>query len=104
MKQDKTSRCPGCGHHCPLSAPKCKFGRQYQQKIEVKASKNDAGAKSCKWEAYVVKDGLAWNLLMQAKSMKKSLKAKKSTEQQIFQALSDPEQEIMLSLLRKLQP
>lgn len=58
--------------------------------------------KACKWEAYVMNDGLAWHLLMQAKKMKKALRDQQATEHQLFMPLSDQEQQMLLAMLKRL--
>ena len=103
MKEEKIDRCPGCGHHCPLTAPRCKFGRQYQEKIGMLAHEKGEKGKTCKWEAYVGQNGLGWNLLMQAKRIKNGLRSQKISEEKIFQNLSPQEQQTLLQLLKRLQ-
>lgn len=100
MKKEEPARCPGCGKHCPLSAPRCKYGRACAARLEAKTEKN-----SCKhkWEGHVAQDGVLWHLLHISRKMKKNLCHKRTTEAQLLSALSCVEQEYLLHVLKKLQ-
>ena len=115
MKQDSCGHCPGCGKHCSLNQPRCKYGREYAAKIEKKrqdAMKQPAGAKagSCdmkkhqyKWEKYVEKDSLAWKFLSVSCLAKKALRREQITQEQLFHQFSPLEMLQFSALLDKLQ-
>ena len=94
-------KCPGCGRHCPLSAPKCKFGRHYlEKKQEEMLSSTDQGKKK-KWELHVTSGGTLWQLLSTSCAVKKMLCKKKCTEQQLLAAFTVEEVTILSELLKK---
>ena len=95
MKQTKQTVCPGCSRHCPMGAEHCKYGRRYFAKLAETEQQ-----KTYKWEKYVEKNGLVWQLLMTARRIKKTLRSQKLTEEQLLAAL-DQEQRQQFSELKK---
>ena len=96
----KENVCPGCGRHCPLNQPRCKYGRAYQQKMEKK--KADHSEKHYKWEKYTEKCGLAWKFFLAGRNMKKSLRNGMMTEDKIWEKLSREEMETLEKILIKI--
>ena len=102
MKKEKIPTCPGCGRHCPLSHPRCKYGRDYLEKLQKKEAETPEKKKRFKWEGLVEKDGLLWQLLLTGCSIKKALRKKRTTEAALLQQLSDQEQMQLSEILKKL--
>ena len=87
MKSNKQAVCPGCSRHCPMGAEHCKYGRRYfARQAEAEPQQ------TYKWEKYVQKQGLVWQLLMTARKVKKALRSRKMTEEQLLAALGDGQQ------------
>ena len=106
MAQTKTKYCPGCGRHCPLEHPKCKYGRNYAEKLLRKVEKAEESKceTACfKWEKYVQKDSPVWSLLYVSKSIKKNLCKKKTTEEELLAALTEEEKRALTAALKKLE-
>lgn len=97
MKKNGVEVCPGCGRHCPMGATRCKYGAAYFAK-----QKKAAEPSQYKWEKYIEKHGLAWQLLHTVRIAKKSLCHAKRTEEQLFSALTAEEKSTFSSLLQKL--
>ena len=109
-KHGKELRCPGCSKHCPLSAPKCKYGCRYAQKCAASAAANCAanGCKSTdkhsrKWKKRVEKGGLLHLLLKTGKRIKKGLHRDSVTEEKLLSMLAPSEKESLEAILRKLE-
>lgn len=109
MKHDKEPRCPGCSRHCPLSAPRCKYGCRYAQKCAASAASSCAanGCKSRdkhsrKWKKCIEKGGLLHLLLKSGKHIKKGLQKGSVTEEKLLSALTPSEKESLEAILRKL--
>jgi len=98
MKKDKLDRCPGCGKHCPLSAPRCKYGRAYAAKLEA----SQTGCKH-KWEAYVTRGEPLWQMLTISRKIKKNLCHSRVTEAEVMAALTPLERQQLAQMLYKLQ-
>ncbi|MBQ4075298.1 MAG: hypothetical protein IJD39_08865 [Clostridia bacterium] len=95
-------KCPGCGKHCPLSAPRCKFGRHYLEKMKEKPSADfEKNTKKKKWETYVKPGEAIWAFLSVSCQIKKALCKQKVTENQLLSEFSKDEIETMISLIKK---
>ena len=97
----KENVCPGCGKHCPLSCPRCKYGMRYaakQQKEEAECKKK----KQAKWERYVTPNSTAHLMLSTSRRVKKALCHQEVTENELFAAFTPFEKEIFTTLLQKL--
>ena len=106
MKDKNCARCPGCSKCCPLSAPRCKYGRACMAK-QLRAQKDKANAgdtkkKQHKWERHVQQGGPAWQLLQAAHCTKKALKKGRICESQLLAPLSDEDRLTLTALLSKL--
>ena len=103
MKKDKQNTCPGCSRHCPLSAPRCKYGRNYLAKIQKSEAKPlKVKEKKYKWEKYAPKNGLAWKLLFAARKAKRALRDERIPEERLFAVLSAEERQSLNAILEKL--
>ncbi|MBQ8508189.1 MAG: hypothetical protein IJ466_12275 [Clostridia bacterium] len=103
MKKDKQNTCPGCSRHCPLSAPRCKYGRTYlakKQKSEAKCAKKESI--KYKWEKYAARDGLAWKLFFTCRSAKRAMRDSGISEAQFFAVLTEEERRALAGILEKL--
>ena len=104
MKKDQIPVCPGCSKHCPLSAPRCKYGRNYAGKIQLNPDQAPDTRKKGKlrWKALLARDGVIRQLLTTGKQIKKALRHGCITEAQLLDLLSVPEQEALLTMLARL--
>lgn len=101
MKKDNV--CPGCHKHCPLNAPRCKYGLSYLAKQEKKkASCSSSKQKHYKWEQYVAQNGPAWKLLTISRNAKKALCRRDITESALFAAFTEEEKQLFAKMLDKL--
>ena len=109
MKNEKQLLCPGCGRHCPASAPRCKYGRNYF------AKKSACSASSCphsecafhpgrtyKWEKHAPRETLLGQFLLVGCKTKKALKNKNITQQQLLESLPQEETQRLSETLAKL--
>lgn len=97
--QNKSGKCPGCGRHCPLDAPRCKYGIRYANKIKGEKVKEE---RRFKWEKYVASGGVVWKMLHVSRNAKKSLVRGVVTEEQLLAALTDSERRMLEEILEKL--
>ena len=97
MKKTKENTCPGCSHHCPLNAVRCKYGRTYVARLAEQEPQHKH-----KWEAHVASGGLTWKLLTTSRRIKKALCRSQLTETALLGAVSEQEKELLLALLDKL--
>lgn len=127
MKNNAIPTCPGCGKHCPLDHPRCKYGRAFFEKWQRKEQAADVKEKekkkssldsrkrnqsfhqapqdcSHKWEQYVEQGGLAWQFFLACCHAKKALRKKRITEEKLFSALSDDEKAYLSQLIEKMDP
>ena len=84
-------KCKGCGHHCPLSDPRCKKGKHSKSSKRRKNAKHehDITGKSSKHDG--------------SSRKKAAKKLKKSAELgMMLSRLSDDEQRLLKHLLRKM--
>ena len=104
VKKIKGCVCPGCSRHCPMSAPKCKYGRNYSAKCQPcpKTSEQTSEAKPGKWKKSIEKGGLTHQLLRTAKTIKKGLKHGQLSEEALLRRLTPPEAENLEAILKKL--
>ena len=102
MKNNGMPTCPGCGRHCSLAHPRCKYGRDYWEKIQRKEQEAPKEKSRFKWEGLVEKEGLIWQLFLVSRSMKKALRKKKVVEEDLLLRLNDQEQQQLSDLLKKL--
>lgn len=102
MKKDKAPVCPGCSRHCPMGAPRCKYGVRYFAQLEEKTEKK-AAAPAHKWEKLVARDGLGWQVLSAGCAVKKTLRRGEATEEQIFAVLTPEEKTVLIEILKKLE-
>lgn len=100
MKHRHEPVCPGCGKHCPMSHPRCRYGRTYFARLNAPAPEH--ARPRHKWEAFVTRDEPIWLLLDTARSLRKALKKERVTEAQLLDRLSDDEQLRLTALLRRL--
>ena len=105
MKRENEKRCPGCGKHCPLSAPRCKYGRAYAAKHALEPGKNGAVKEECKhkWERYVTRNQPLWKMLTVSRRVKKGLCHSQITEQELMAVLTAEQQKQLAEILRRLQ-
>ena len=94
----KENICPGCGRHCDLNHPHCKYGRSYAEKLQKKREK----APSYKWEDYTEKGDLAWLLFLVSRNWKKALKKGETTEEKLLAAWTEQEKETLREMLGKM--
>jgi len=98
MAKDRCGRCPGCGKHCELTSPRCKYGRAYT--AQCCAGKD--GKKAPRWAAYAPEGGLAWRLLDLSRRLKRSLRKARCTEPQLLAALTPQELALLDAIFTKL--
>jgi len=84
--------CPGCSRHCPMNRLHCKYGEKYFAKRQEKP----------KWAALVSEKGLLWQLLSTSKNVKKALKRKETTEEELLACLSGEEKDLLMETLQKI--
>ena len=106
MKTKKPAVCPGCHKHCEEGHARCKYGCRYFAKLH--AQENTACAcpkKNCKhkWENDVTQGSSIWHLLSCSRRIKKALRSKSMTEEQLLSALNDSERQTLSGLLNKLE-
>lgn len=99
MKTEKIPRCPGCSKHCPLSAPRCKYGRTYAAKKMEKEIKPKC---KHKWEGYVTLQGEIWQMLTLSRAIKKGLCHSRVTETQLLSAITPEQRQALAEILQKL--
>ena len=105
MKNEKKSVCPGCHHHCPMGAPRCKYGRSFFARQEARTIAEPQAVKvqpKRKWEAYVSADGLAWRTITAGRSLKKALCHGCYAEKRLEELFSAEEREQLSALLARL--
>jgi hypothetical protein len=98
--------CDGCGHHCPLSKPRCKKGKKKREKVladwekkqEKKAKKKDADGKH---EDKSSSSGKKTDKKHRSKKADKHGYSSKNLEAAL-QSLSDKERETLFALLQKM--
>ena len=100
MKKDISGVCPGCSRHCSRDALKCKYGHEHFEKLQKKEQAKKEHR--YKWESYTEKDGLAWILFLVCRNIKKALRSKSMTEDEIFAPLSQEEKNELANLVHKL--
>ena len=105
MKNKKIERCPGCGKHCPLSAPRCKYGRNYAAKINGQKDEACPFKAECKHkgEKYVVYEQPLWQMLTISRRIKKGLCHARFTEAELMAALTPQQQMQFGDILCRLQ-
>ena len=96
-----TNVCPGCHKHCPLSAPRCKYGRNYAAKHSPETA--PAPTFKHKWQRFATPDGLVWKLITTGKKCKKALCQSRLTEEQLLASLSTEEQQTLADLLERVR-
>ncbi|MDD6255539.1 MAG: hypothetical protein PUA82_06020 [Eubacteriales bacterium] len=98
-------KCKGCGHHCPLSDPRCKKGKQARKSLlngedGGKYSKSSKRRKNAKHEHDITGKSSKHDGSSRKKAAKK---LKKSAELgMMLSRLSDDEQRLLKHLLRKM--
>ena len=97
----KCPTCPGCSKHCPMGAPRCKYGRAYFEKQAAKQT--EQSAKKCKWKTRVTPDSALWQLLSVSRRLKKALCHGEITEARLLSALDAQEQQALSVLLNRLE-
>ena len=97
----KENVCPGCGKHCPLSSPRCKYGMRYAAKLQ-KEEHACQKPKQHKWEKHVTPNGPAHLMLTVSRRAKKALCHQKVTEDALFASFTQFEKEIFAALLQKI--
>ena len=106
MKHKHEPVCPGCGKGCPLSQPRCKYGRacfmKKAQKEQKKKSRARQPGPQYKWEAFVTRGGPAWLMLLTLRNAKKALRRGRVTEEQLLRRLTDEDRLRLTALLQKL--
>ena len=103
MKQE--NRCPGCGKHCPLNAPRCKYGRTYAEKIQKKKkddAQRTAPAILKKWKKYLSADSVIYQLLISSKQIKQGLRQEELSEEKLLSRISPEEAKTLSVILSKL--
>lgn len=104
MAKGQKNVCPGCSRHCSLEQVRCKYGRNYVEKMK----QADAGhyeqenIRHYKWEKFVARGGPVWKLLWVGSRSKKALRRKSLTEQALLSVLDDAEQAQLETLLDKI--
>jgi len=99
----KENVCPGCSKHCPLNAPRCKYGIRHAAKLQKKATAcATKKQKQYKWERHTAKGGPAHLMLTVSRSAKKALCHEKTTEERMFASFTPAEKELFASLLAKI--
>ena len=93
----KENVCPGCGKHCPLSSPRCKYGMRYAAKLQKQKT-----PKKHKWEKHVTPDGPAHLMMTVSRKAKKALCHQKVNEDALFASFTPFEKEIFTTLLQKI--
>ena len=107
MKTQTANTCPGCSRHCPAKHLRCKYGQKHFEKLrraeEAKSLIVQAEKKPRhKWEKHVTPDGLFWHLLWYSGRIKRALRKKKISEQQLLSTLTQQEQAQLDALLEKV--
>ncbi len=103
MKNEKVSVCPGCKKHCPLSNVRCKYGRNYIEKMEISAKKKkEEKTNRHKWEKYVSDSGMLHELLSASGRIKRALRDGKTDEPALIGNITAEEQEAFEAVLKKL--
>ena len=107
MGKSKPNTCPGCSRHCSLDHVRCKYGQKYLEKMKKAQADNHSAQKAAethryKWEKHVKAAGSAWKLLYCGSRLKRALRKKTLTEEQLFSVLSDEERTQLDALLSKL--
>ena len=96
MKEKNIPTCPGCRKHCPLSAVRCKYGRNYIEKLNAEEDKPR------KWKKRIAPEGELHLLLSTAKGIKSALKESAVTESQLLSTPDPFQREALSEILKKL--
>lgn len=99
--KDKTNRCPGCSRHCPLNAPRCKYGCRYVSKLKNQTQEAETPLR--KWERDVQRGGLLWRLLYVSRWMKKALRKGCISEKELLSLLDESHQQELAVALAALE-
>lgn len=86
--------CPGCGKHCSLREPRCKFGKNYAEKHLPSLSPqftSKQNKKKRKWEKQVVRGELIWQLLNTSSMIKRAIKNETISEKKLISEFSEGE-------------
>lgn len=107
MKIQTENICPGCSRHCPASHVRCKYGQKHFEKLrqaeDTTSCSGEVKRKSrYKWEKHVTAEGLLWRLLRHSSRIKRALRKKQVSEQQLLGTLTPQEQAQLSMLLEKI--
>ena len=106
MKTESMNACPGCKKHCPMGAPRCKYGRNYFEKAAAAQEKplhrethHEKGTKRHGWEKNVTQGSAVHRLISVGRSAKKALKQGRLTEAQLLASLSEEDRRALSEIL-----
>jgi len=95
MNENCCGCCPGCKRRCTAEHPRCKYGQKYFASCCANEKKESLDKKT-------KKQSLARQFIKTARRMKKALKKKKYTEEQMLGVLGDQDREVLSLILKKL--
>jgi len=104
MKDMNKAVCPGCGKHCPLTNVRCKYGRNYIEKLEKKAAARPSSAEAHghKWEKHAAPGSALHGFLSAASLAKRALRDEKLTAEAFEKALTPVELTALAALMEKI--
>ena len=103
MKNEKIPVCPGCKRHCPLSNVRCKYGRNYIEKMMTEDKKRHDHKHGHKWDKFVSEGSMLCSLLITARAVKHSLRDKTADEAKLTYGITEEEMSVFTAVLKKIE-